>query len=64
MISFMKDIVAAAGSNCKEELSFAHYWRGGSECFGKVKLEYERFLKNIPDERANQFLESFGVQDV
>lgn len=62
MISFMKNIITAVEENCKEEKSFAHYWNSGHECFGKVKVEYERILKSIPVDISNEMLEYFGVK--
>ena len=61
LLSFSEDAVKAAEANEKDKSgTFAHFWNNNN--LGNIKLEYERMLKSIPDERCLKWKIAVGLE--
>lgn len=61
LLAFSEDAVKAAETNEKDKLkTFSYYWNLDS--LGEVKEEYERMLKNIPEERCLKWKQAVGLE--
>jgi hypothetical protein len=60
LLAFSEDAAKAAEANEKNEtLTFSHYWN--NDALGEVKVEYERMLKNLPEERCLKWKQAVGL---
>lgn len=63
MVSWSEAAVKTCESNSNDKsLTFAHYWNKDEEGgFSEIKVQYERMLKAMPEDRALRWKEAVGI---
>lgn len=62
MLEFSQQSVKAAEANEKDKSkTFSYFWT--NNLLGDIKVEYERMLKNIPEERAMKWKDAVGLNN-
>jgi hypothetical protein len=56
-----KAVKAAEASESDKTRTFSYYWNSGDHSFVPVKLQYERMLKILPDDRVQQWKDLIGI---
>ena len=51
---------AAEANETDKKKTFAYFWK--DDALGDVKFEYERMLKNLPEDRRLKWEEAVGLQ--
>ncbi len=60
-MSFSEDAVKAAVNNEKDETkTFLYFWNNNH--LGDIKLEYQRMLKSLPEERCVKWKRAVGLE--
>jgi bromodomain-containing protein 7/9 len=62
MIMWSEEAIRACELNVNDKcMNFSKYWTMDDENFREVKLEYEKMLKAMPEDRAIKWKESVGI---
>jgi len=63
MVSWSEEAVKTCESNSNDKsLTFAHHWNKDEEgSFSEIKVQYERMLKVMPEDRALRWKEAVGI---